>query len=343
MGFATRRFRPGENANLHGLGPEKLTVFIEIDRMLLRASSSKAPKLLPQAVLSMKRKQGGMDQRIKGKPYSHHSYERLPSIYETPLELGGLPFPHERLICREKPLFVYMRKHARSFLRDLRDSGRFHVVAFTRMMKERADALIDCLEGRGPESTGEKLFDARLYQEHCCWVPTQPEESARSLLQPDVVTALAADEKRVFYVKSLLTAVPSIDLKRCVLVDFDGASCAANLANSLCFEPYYGQNDEVLPNLLQDLLEYSTFSDIRDILKRSTLSRAYTTYRYKKRHTLPGLQKEVDGLPWLLEQPVSFEEPEIVSKPSASRRRICFGGVTYQGKLTGTLLAELLL
>lgn len=335
MGFNARRFRPGLSTYLAGLRPEKLTVFIELDRILLCTSGEPSKYKKADAVFSRWRKGCTNFQKIKTKPYSIFGYERLASEYETPVGLGGLPFPKERRVYNEKPIYVFLRRHARTFLRELRASGKCQVVVFTRMMKERADALLDVIEGRGPDGSGEKLFDGRLYQENCCWVPTQPAEEARHLLQPDVVVPMAACEERVHYVKSLSTAVPYVNLRRSVLVDFDEVSCAANLKNSMCVKPFYGADDDFLPGLLSSLLRLTRLRDVRDVIRGSDLYSAFSSYKENMQHEMPFLDAERDGAPWVLRRPIHYE-PDTASETLTTSRRVCFGPNSYRGKFVGS-------
>lgn len=327
-----RRFRPAVAAEIPGFNPERKTIFIELDQVLTLTSRTFPPNVSADAAFATKKQANVVYPKIRTKPFSKRTYERLPDEYAIGPHLGGLPFPKERSDREELPMNLFLRPYTREFLRALRSNGSYQVIAFTHMMKEQADTIIDFIEGRGPDSEGETFFDGRLYQENCCWVPVQAAEVSRRLLQPDVVMALGSSEKRVYYVKSLANAVPSADLKNCILLDSDGACCAANLRNSLCVTPFCGEQSSYLLSILEPLMTYVQASDVREVIMRGELYRAWISYQHKERHSLPDLSAEGHGDFWAL-QHAPLYKPEIPTIRPSTGRKICFRDVTSQGEL----------
>lgn len=331
-GWTVRRYRPGEAAELPGFNPERKTIFIELDKLLTFTYHSPVTEISAQAVFAAIKKKNVIHPEIRTKPFSKCTYERLPDEYAVNPHQNGLPFPRERWDRGEKPMYLYLRPHTREFLRTLRSNGTFQVIAFTSMMQERADTIIDFIEGRGPDGAGETLFDGRLYQENCCWVPVQPAEEARPLLQEEIVVALASNAKRVYYVKSLANAVPSADLKRCIILESDAGSCAAHLKNSLCILPFDGQPDDCLLSILTPLMTYAKSEDIREVIMKGELHRGWISYQHKERHSLPDLSMEGNGGLWMLKNPVPCQ-PQLPTAAASTGRKIRFDGISYQGKL----------
>lgn len=314
------RFRPGVPATLSSLSPGLLTIFIDIERLLIGTSTYPCPELRANAVFAMIKKPAGTYWQDKTVPDSKFRYERMPQEYE---EMRGPAFPEERILRNEKPLYVYFRTHLLPFLEELRSSGSCQVVAFTSMVKERADAILDCIEEVGQGKERKQLFQGRLYRENCCWVPKQSGSGAARLLQPDLVAAAAGGRTRMAYVKDITVATPLIDPKRCIIIDTNAANCAGNLRNSICVEEMKLAYDSILVELKNRLLQYSTYEDVRDVCMSGQFYLSWTAYKDQRPSGAPELSAEEDGTQWILKQPVHYEPEEVpIKKPT--RRRVCF-------------------
>lgn len=260
-------------------------------------------------------------------PDSKYSYERFPAAEEKELLSGSGRFSMERYQRKERPLYIYFRRHLHTFLRDLRSSGVCQVVAFTLLVKERADAIIDCIERCGQGGEREVLFEGRLYREHCCWVPKPSGKEGARYLQSDLVAPAAALPTRMSLVKDFLTAVPQANAKRSVIINADVAGCAAHMRNSMCVKPFYGEPDNLLENLKPILIDYASTEDVREVCMRGALCNAWNAY--KQQQSLD-LTEESEPTPWSLEEPYPYEPEEETSKPSTGRK-IYFGSDSFSG------------
>lgn len=321
------RFRPGEPGTLPNLSPGLLTVFVDVEGLLVHTAERPDFYKRADAVFALKKKRRGSFGMDKTVPDSKYSYERLPAEYEESLSRGGLPFPEERILRKERPLYVYFRKHLQTFLQELRSSGACQVVAFTWMVKERADAILDCIEGQGKGDEAKSLFQGRLYRENCCWVPKPSGVEGSRLLQPDLVAAAAACWRRMSFVKDFRIAAPFVDPKRCIVIDNSAAGCAAHLKNGICLHPFGGADDEALLTLKTALIEYATNEDVRDVFMGGDLYRAWTAFLDERPRGLPDLAGEGEGTQWILEKPYPYEPPEERFKKSTGRK-ISFGPIS---------------
>lgn len=287
-------------ATLPSLSPELLTIFIDIEGLLVQTSKVPSMYMAADGVFAQIKKPAGTYGLDKTFPDSMFRYERLPQEYQ---ESGGTPFPAERILRNEKPLYIYFRDHLRAFLEELNSSGLCQLVVFTSMVQERADAILDCIEGVGQGDQSRPLFHGRLYREHCCWVPKPSGSSAARLLQPDLVAAAAAGRTRMWFVKDFLVALPALDPRRCIVIDNNTAGCAAHLKNAICLEQSFEWGDRVLLNLKTALLQCAAQEDVRDVCMRGDLYLAWTTFKDQQPPGPSGLNSEGDGTKCILEQP----------------------------------------
>lgn len=312
------RFRPGDAATLPSLSPGLFTIFVDVERLLVGVSKVPCPTRRADAVLVEKRKAPGTYQQDKTVPDSKFTYERLPREYEE------LPFPQERILRRERPLYIFFRQYLLEFLEELNSTGLCQVVAFTSSVKERTDAIIDCIEGVGEAEGPRKLFQGRLYREHCCWVPRPSGSTAKRYLQPDLIAAAAAAPCRMMFVKDLRVVTPFVDPKRCIIIDNNAAGCAAHLKNGICLGQNFELDDYVLDSLKRILLQYMGHEDVREACSSGEFYRAWTAFKDERSAELPDLSEEGDGPEWVHGEAIPCEP---VEEPvnNHTGRRVCFG------------------
>ncbi|XP_026193337.1 uncharacterized protein LOC34618695 [Cyclospora cayetanensis] len=257
------RYDLGEPGELPAGSCSKLTLFVDVDETIVYVTPIPLLKVPADRTFAFSEPTPGEG---ASKAYSATP---LPAVSLEEAAAAAESFDPN---APQAILYVYHRPFVKRLLRELRDSGKFEVIAFTAALPEYANPILDTLEEE------ERLFDHRLYRHHCCRAPRThnpcKEAATGAAGAEESLWPFAGDMH--YYVKDLAYVAANRDLRRCVLLDNSPVSFAAQLENGIYLRPFCGDpGDDELKCLSSMLFQLHKLEDVRSGLKTGLINAAW--------------------------------------------------------------------